>query len=291
VFYNYLPNSINGKITMRIKIAANIFFIFSLYSYSYGQCFNSNTTFQSGEKVTYNVFYNLGFIWFNAAEASFAVKTRVYNHKEVFHFDSYGRTLPNYDWIYKVRDHFQSYADSVSLAPYYFSRSTSEGSYKVNAKNIFNYKQQVIYSTIENSKTPKYNDTVPLQLCTFDVLTAIYACRNVDISKLAKNDTIPLKMLVDNKIYNLYLRYLGLENAQLNDGSMFRCKKFTILMIEGMIFSGGENISIWISDDKAKIPIRVEAQILVGSIVAELNEVSGNKWPINSKISDRTIKE
>jgi hypothetical protein len=62
-------------------------------------------------------------------------------------------------------------------------------------------------------------------------------------------------------------------------------------MIEGMIFSGGENISIWISDDKAKIPIRVEAQILVGSIVAELNEVSGNKWPINSKISDRTIKE
>jgi len=258
---------------------------------SYSQCTYVNNTFQSGEKVSYNVYYKLGFLWFNAAEVSFSVKTKMYNNKKVFHFDSYGQTLSNYDWIYKVRDHFQSYSDSVMLSPLFFSRVTSEGSYKVNEQYIFDSEKKKIYSSIETSNKPKITDTLKMQACTFDVLTAIYACRNTNITKLVVNDTIPIIMLVENKTYNLYLRYLGVENIKLNNDKLFRCRKFSILMIEGTIFSGGEDVNIWISDDKAKVPMRVEAHILVGSIIAEVDIFEGNKWPLNSQINEMNNKK
>ena len=258
--------------------------IISFWAKSVRQCTYSNTTFKSGEEAYYDVYYKLGFMWFNAAEVNFKVTKANYNKREVFHFSSYGQTKPNYDWIYKVRDSFQSYVDSTTLSPLYFSRNTSEGNYKVNNNYTFNYNNQEIYSHIENSKTPQYNDTIKIQPCTLDVLTASYATRNTDITNIAINDTIPLKMLIDNKIYNLYLRYLGEEEIALNNEEKYRCKKFTILLVEGTIFSGGEDIIVWISDDKAKVPIRVEAKILVGSIIAELKSIKGNKWPIDSKI-------
>ncbi len=257
----------------------------------YSQCNYVNTVFNSGEQLKYSVYYNLGFMWFNAAEVSFKVKQELYNNKKAFHFTSYGQTLPNYDWIYKVRDSFQSIVDSTTLSPYYFSRVTSEGGYSVNNRYDFDYTKQKIYSSTQNSKMPLHLDTLKIEDCTLDVLTAIYACRNTDVSKIAYNDTIPLKMLVDNKIYNLYLRYIGIENIELKSEKMYRCLRFSILMVEGTIFSGGEDITVWISDDKTKIPIKVEAKILIGSIIAEIDEVIGNRWFLDSHITDKDIEE
>lgn len=250
----------------------------------YGQCNFKNKVFLPGESVSYSIYYKLGVFWFNAAEVNFKVKSSYYQGEKVFHFDSYGQTLPNYDWIFKVRDHYQSYSDTIALKSLYFSRVTHEGNYNVNNSYIFNYNDNKIYSTIENTDSPKHKDTLKMQECTFDMLTAIYACRNINVNQLQFNDTIPLKMLVDNQIYNLYLRFLGFETIQLKDMSKYRCSKFTILMVKGTIFSGGEDISIWISDDNAKIPIKVEAKILVGSIIAFVDKIKGNKWPLSSQI-------
>jgi len=269
-----------------VKILLIIGFLNLFAVKSKGQCTYSNSTFKSGEEAYYSIYYKLGFLWFNTAEVNFKVNKAKYNERDVFHFSSYGQTLPNYDWIYKVRDGFQSYVDSITLSPIYFSRKTSEGSYKVNNNYTFDYNNQKIYSNIENSKTSQYNDTLKIKDCTLDVLTASYASRNVDITGISFSDTIPLKMLIDNKIYNLYLRYIGDEKVVLNNEEKYRCKKFTILMVKGTIFSGGEDITVWISDDKAKVPIRVEAKILVGSIIAELKNIKGNKWPMRSKINE-----
>lgn len=260
------------------------FFFIVINAKSFSQCKYINTVFSSGEQFEYKVYYKLGFMWFNAAQVSFKVESTLYNNKKAYHFISSGQTLPNYDWIYKVRDSFQSIADSATLSPYSFSRTTTEGGYSVNNKYTFDYNNHNIYSTIQNSKKPLYNDTLKIEECTLDVLTAIYACRNIDISKLVFNDTILLKMLVDNKIHNLYLRYMGIEIVELKNGKKYSCKIFAVLMVEGTIFSGGEDLTVWISDDKIKIPIKVEAKILVGSIIAEIDKVKGNKWLLNFQI-------
>jgi len=40
--------------------------------------------------------------------------------------------------------------------------------------------------------------------------------------------------------------------------------------VEGTIFRGGEDMLVWVSTDNRKIPIVVEAKILVGSVKAYL---------------------
>jgi hypothetical protein len=275
--------------TMTRKLLVLLFLVsWSIQSFS--QCNYKNITFSSGELVEYKVYYKLGFLWFNAAKVVFEISDTIINNQKAYKFDSYGTTLPNYDWIYKVRDSFQSIVDSATLRPIQFLRDTREGNYIVNNEYWFDYSSKIIYSIIENSDTPKYSDTLNIEDCTQDVLTAIYVCRNLDITNLNYNDTIKLNMLIDNKIHKLYLRYQGKENTELEEGGVYRCRKFTILLVEGTIFSGGENLSVWISDDKAKVPIRVEAEILVGSIVAQLKSLVGNKWPLNS-VTEDNLKE
>ena len=266
---------------MRYYLIIHLIIVLSVNTYS--QCNYTNTTFSSGEEVNYNVYYHLGFMWFNAAEVNFKVEPTVYKNSKAFRFISKGQTKPNYAWIYKVRDRYESIADSVTLNSLYFLRNTNEGNFSVNNSYKFNYSDSLIFSKIENSETQLYYDTIKMCSCTFDVLTAVYACRNINYSTLSYSDTIPLNMVVDNKIYNLYLRYIGIENAQIDDGTEFRCRKFKILMVKGSIFSGGEDIILWITDDKAKVPICVEAKILVGSIIARVKSIKGNKWQLTSK--------
>lgn len=253
-----------------------------------GQCHFKNNTFVPGELVSYNVYYNIGFLWFDAAFVNFKISDTTINSVEAYKFSSFGATKPNYDWVYKVRDYYESHADVNTLSPLYFSRNTSEGSYSVHNTYRFNYSDSTIYSSITNNKDPHYKDTLQIKDCTLDVLTAIYACRSINVDALEKNDTIPLKMLINNEFYNLHLRYLGKEKATLEDERVYNCNKFSILLVEGTIFSGGEELYVWISDDKAKIPICIEAKILVGSIIAQLYEVTGNNWPLDSMVKNNS---
>jgi len=51
---------------------------------------------------------------------------------------------------------------------------------------------------------------------------------------------------------------------------------------KGRVFESQESLSIWVTDDENKIPIRIKASLAVGSIKADLDAYSGlaNSFPI-----------
>ena len=61
------------------------------------------------------------------------------------------------------------------------------------------------------------------------------------------------------------------------DKMKYKCIKFAIQLVEGTIFKGDEDAVIWVTDDRNRVPVLVEAQILVGSVKAILNEARGLK--------------
>lgn len=245
------------------------------------QCNIKNEVFQTGESATYNVYYKIGFVWFNAAEVKFEANYKKYKNKPSYHLVSVGNTLPNYDWIYKVRDTYQSIVDTNTLTPYWFKRNTSEGGRRVN--NSYTFEDSLIYSSIIKDDDPEIKDTLQSKQCTSDVLSAIYACRNINFKELEINDTVPLNMVLDNEIYSLYIRYLGTDSTQIRNEKIYDCLKFSILLVEGSIFKGGEDMTVWVTNDKVRVPVRVEAKILIGAIIAELNTVEGIKYPMGLK--------
>lgn len=240
--------------------------------------------FNAGEKISYDAAYNWGFIWINAGNVQFEVNETKYAENEVYHFNSYGSSIQSYDWLFKVRDYFQSYARKEDLAPLFFDRNTYEGGHIVHNRFTFDYKEQLIYSQTENSKKPYAEDTLELQQNIYDVISGVYYIRNLDFDKYEINDTIPIRMIIDNEIFDLYIRYLGKEIIKTHNKQKFNTIKFSALLIEGTIFSGGEDLFVWVSDDMNRIPILVEAKILIGSVKATIRETENLKFPLSSEI-------
>ncbi|PLX10751.1 MAG: DUF3108 domain-containing protein [Marinilabiliales bacterium] len=240
--------------------------------------------FKSGERITYSAVYNWGFIWINAGEVEFKVTKTKYKGNDAYHFNSFGTSLPSYDWLFKVRDYFQSYARIEDLAPLFFDRNTYEGGFSVHNQFTFNYKDSLIYSSTQNSDKPYTEDTLRMEKNIYDVISGVYYIRNLDFDKYQVNDTIPVRMIIDNEIFDLYIRYLGKEVLKTHDKRKFNTIKFSALLIEGTIFSGGEDLFVWVSDDLNRIPILVEAKILIGSVKATLTGTEHLKFPLSSEI-------
>jgi hypothetical protein len=47
------------------------------------------------------------------------------------------------------------------------------------------------------------------------------------------------------------------------------------------VFKEEESLTVWISDDENKIPLRIKASLAVGSLKADLDEYKGLSHPLN----------
>jgi hypothetical protein len=148
----------------------------------------------------------------------------------------------------------------------------------------FDYEDSLIYSQTENSDKSYSEDTLKLIQKLYDVISGVYYVRNIDFDKYEINDTIPIRMIIDNEIFELYIRYLGKEILKTHNKQIFNTIKFSALLIEGTIFRGGEDLYVWVSDDLNRIPILVEAKILIGSVKATLRSTENLKFPLSSEI-------
>ncbi|MCB9002637.1 MAG: DUF3108 domain-containing protein [Bacteroidales bacterium] len=106
------------------------------------------------------------------------------------------------------------------------------------------------------------------------VLSAVYHFRQIDFTKYSIGEKIPINIAIDNDIYPLYIRYMGKEIITLKNGETYKTLKFKIKLVEGTIFTGGEDMTIWVTDNNLRIPVLVEAKILIGSVKAILNNYS-----------------
>ena len=264
-----------------------IFILLSIVSHkSFSQCDFTTSAFQPNEYISYTVYYNWSFIWLNAGDVFFRVTEINKNDQDLYHLYSYGSSHKSYDWIFKVRDTYQAYVAKDTFRPQWFCRDTYEGGYETFNQYHFDYEKDVIYSETNNSKKDKELDTLRLKECTFDVLSIIYYARNQDYDRYEVNSKIPITIIIDGEIHDLYIRYLGKEVIKTKDKKEYRCIKFSPLLVEGTIFKGGEDMVVWVTDDKNRIPVLVEAKILVGSIKAYLNETANLKYPIEALVGD-----
>ena len=240
-------------------------------------CSARNTSFKDGEKLTFKVFYNLNFVWINAGNAQFNVKSETMDGHKVFHIKGDGKTAKSYEWFFKVNDKYDTYIDKESMLPIRFTRDVREGSIKFKQDVSFNHRKGQATSHDSLYKIPK---------CTQDVLSAIFYARNIDYNKYKPGDKIPFDMFLDDKVYNLYIKYIGKEQIKTKIG-VYNAIKIAPLLIEGTIFSGGEKMTIWVSDDENHLPLRVDSPIAVGSVKVDLIDYENLRNPFSSMVSEK----
>lgn len=259
--------------------------VFGFHLVNAQECEQKENVFQIGERIDYNIYYHLAGLWVGAGEVYFKVDSQKIANRTFFHFDSYGKTFKKYDWIYKVRDHYEAISEVETLKPIRFKRAVNEGSTFIREDYLFNNRRNQLLSNTQVGEDAKIKkDTIELQDCTFDVLSMIYYARNIDYSKYKKEDKIPIRIAIDGAVHDSYIRYLGKRVVNVKGYGKFRCIEISPYLIEGTIFNGGEEMTVLVTDDKNRIPVSIETPILVGSIRVRLNEVVGLKHPMDALI-------
>lgn len=239
------------------KIALTLLItLFAVYGYA-------QSAYQSGEYFKFQVSY--GFI--NAGIATLELKDATYNGKSVYHAKGYGYTTGVSKAFFKVKDDYQSYFDKSTGQPYRFIRKIYEGGYTRNQEGFVNYKNNTVLLK-DHKSNKEYTYDVPSKIQ--DVISSFYYFRNHDkLDKMKVGETIQIDMFFDDEIFKFRLKFMGNEKIKTKFGTI-NTLKFRPYVQAGRVFKEQESLTIWISDDVNRIPVKIQASLLVGSLKAEL---------------------
>lgn len=239
-----------------------------------------NESFSRGEVIHFKMTYGI----FTVGRGSAHISPTYYkiNDRHCFKVDVYGKTVGMVDWVADVDDQWGAYIDTVALVPHQFYRKIREGRYKKDEWTNFDHPNKKIEVKSMNHKTGKMKEPkqydAPAQVR--DMIGGFLYLRVMDFSNLKKGDTIPIKGFFEDEFYKLGIIYKGKETVKLKVGKV-RALKFQPVMPKNKMFDGENSITAWFSDDKNRIPLKIDAEMFIGSAGVELVGYSGLRNPLN----------
>jgi len=244
-------------------------------------CSIENRTFVPGEKIVYKLYYNWNFVWIPAGEVTFNVA----DNGSQYHVSAIGRTYKSYEWLYKVRDEYDTYIDKKTLLPVVSMKELNEGSYTLYDKTTFHQQKGKAVSTRGRNKQEVETKEYPIDQCMHDMLSIVYYSRNINFDQLEPGQQFPIKIFMDTETYPLKVKYLGKEKEKKIKGlGNFNTIQFSPQVIEGEIFKEDDQMHIWVTDDANRIPLMIESPISVGSVKAVLQEYKGLKYEMTAQV-------
>ena len=256
-----------------------LFIIFSTLIITHANA-QQEPAFETGEWFKFKMSYSG---WVKAGNATLHVKDATLNNKKVFHVVGKGWTTGMIKFLFKVKDRYESYFDKNTILPYKFIRNIDEGGHTKNLEITFNQATNKAYINNKKHKTQKTIDTKPnIQ----DMVSTFYYLRNnLDTTNLNTGDEIKIDMFFDEENYGFKLKYLGEETIKTPFGNI-ESLKFRPYVMAGRVFKEEESLTLWVSKDKNKVPLRIKANLAVGSLRADLEAFKGLKHPFKIVVNN-----
>jgi hypothetical protein len=238
----------------------------------------SESSFQSGEWLKFKLNYSG---WVKAGNATLEVKQSTFKNRAVCHVIGKGWTTGAIKWFFKVNDHYESYFDKASGRPYKFIRNINEGGHVKNRVIEFDYEKK---TALVNDLRHKTKTIIPISSDIQDMVSAYYYLRDhYDTETIKVGHTVKLNMFFDNEIFGFKLKFLGRETIGTQFGNI-NCLKFRPYVMAGRVFHEEESVTLWVSADKNKIPIKIKADLRVGSLRSDLVAFKGLKHPFEIQL-------
>ena len=236
--------------------------------------------YTDGESLTYVVKYKWGAVDTDVGEAV----TNLSYSNGMFHAVITGKTYRFYDMIFRVREHFESKFYGSPLKPHYFYRDTQEGKYRMRNTFHFNNADSTISARIQKyERTPK-DTLIKSNENTYDIPSLFYKVRTVDFDSVEVGVKQPISFIIDDDVFNFYFILMGREVKKIKGLGTFRTLKFAVKLVGGSVFTGKDDMYIWVTDDENKVPLLFESPIIVGKVQGRLISWKNLKSPMTSKI-------
>lgn len=236
----------------------------------------SQSAFNAGEFFKFRIHYGI----VNAGYATLEVKEDTKNNKKVYHVVGKGYTTGMTKFFFKVEDDYESYFDKTTGKPYQYVRKIDEGGYTKDQEGFFDQANNTVTVKDYKKKTSKtFNVTEDVQ----DIVSTFYYLRNhPKVDKLAVGESIAVDMFFDDEVTKFKLKFIGREDIKTKFG-VVSAMIFRPMVQAGRVFKEEESLTVWISDDANKVPLRIKASLAVGSLKADLDQYKGLVSPLKVK--------
>ncbi|MDR0194406.1 MAG: DUF3108 domain-containing protein [Myroides sp.] len=231
-------------------------------SFQYSQ--TSVKAFDNKEFLQFKISYGL----VNAGIATLTLSETMQGGVPVYHAKGIGYTTGITKAFFKVYDNYESYFERDNVVPHRFVRKIDEGGYTKDQEGWFDYKTMKVTVKDYEKKTEKsFNITRNAQ----DIVSAFYYLRKYPgLNSLKVGESVEIDMFFDGEISKFKLKYLGTEVLKTKFGKL-KTLKFRPYVMAGRVFKEQESLTVWVSADVNKVPVRIKASLLVGSLKADLD--------------------
>ena len=217
---------------------------------------------ERGEHLRYVIHY--GFI--RGGKASLKFKNEKLDGKNVYHATLTGKTVGVFNSLYKVKDTYESFISPKTLLPVKAIRDIREGNYKRYNEITFDREKDEVNSS--RSGVHK----VPVGI--HDILSAFYFARaNHFNSNLKIGEVVEIQTYFSDELFLLQFRFMGYETINSKIGDV-KCYKFIPIVATGRAFKDEDDMTIWVSADINRIPVRVQFDLFIGSLRCDLTNFS-----------------
>lgn len=231
---------------------------------------------QPGETLIYKISY--GFLTVGEARIETSPTTHMLKNVSCYKVDITGRTTGAVGLVAKVDDKWGSYLDTKDLLPIKNYRIVRENSYKRDEVTFFDYKKKNVRYHRYDYEAGKFKDA---QVFTFektvrDLIGGYYYLRQINYNSLSVGDTIHLAGFFEDEFYDFDILYKGREYVKTQFGKIAAIKLVPV-MPNNKVFDGENSISLWLSDDENRIPLKAEANMFIGKAGCDIISYSNLK--------------
>jgi hypothetical protein len=246
-----------------------VFSFIALTLFTFAELPAKSKVYKPGEVLEYKMYYG----WISAGLATLNLQEKVMSGDTLHYVKMKAKSTGLTDKLYKVNDNYESIFSRKTGLPVLAVRDIHEGKFSRYETVVYNHEQDTIFSSLAGKVGVPDN--------TMDVISAFYKVREmISIDRKVLNDSIVrIETWFDKELFPLILRYKGKETITTDLGTI-KCLKFSPVVGVGRVFETQDDMTIWFSDDKNVIPVRMQFNLFIGSLKCDLNSHTGLKYPI-----------
>lgn len=260
-----------------------VFMLFTLLSppETKAQCTIENDYFQSGEYLTYDLYIKFA-ATIKGGYATLSTRSVKYAGQDAYKMTLVSESQGFARKVFPMNDTLACYM-SKDLTPLAYTKDAHEGDDHTVEKLSYSYSGDKvnIRSVRHKNGNFKFDENLSFAGCTYDLMSILFYARTLDYTYMKNGSETKVNFVTGREKVSMRIIYNGKEQVKANDGKKYNCMKLTLYIQDDAFDNGKEAMKVYITDDKNRMPVRLETKLKVGSTRVMLKSYKGNKHPLN----------
>ncbi len=248
------------------------------------QCTFKNTAFNSGEYLSYNLYYNWKFIWVKAGTASWYTVSSTYNGIPAYRASLTTRGNSKVDNYFVLRDTLLCY-NAKDMTPLYYRKGAREGKRYTVDEVFYSYPNgncKVRQHRINTEGKSAWKDYTSNE-CLYDMMSIFLRARSFNPESWKKGQVVNFPIVGGDSHNPAKIVYQGKKVIKADNKIRYNCLELTYYEYEDGQWK--KIASFFVTDDQNHIPVRLDMFLKFGSAKAFLTSMRGIRSKITSEVA------